>query len=69
MKVAVVDAGSNSFILLIAEKKDGKINYLLDLSTVVGMGKMKCEDDGIFEKALKTIEKYLKISEEYGVSK
>ena len=69
MKVAVVDAGSNSFILLIAEKKYGKVNYLLDLSTIVGMGKMKCEEDGIFEKALKTIEKYLKISEEYDVSK
>jgi exopolyphosphatase/guanosine-5'-triphosphate,3'-diphosphate pyrophosphatase len=69
MRIAVVDAGSNSFILLIAERKQGKINYILDLSKVVGMGRMKDENDGTFEQAKDTINEYLKICDEYHVDK
>ncbi len=71
MKVAVVDAGSNSFLLLIAEKKNGHINYLLDVSKVVGLGHLKngLVDEITFERAKKTILDYHALCDNYSVDK
>ncbi len=69
-RVGVVDAGSNSFILLIAEKSLNGIKYLLDLSTVVGMGKILYENgEERLLLAKKVMKRYHKIMEEYDVSK
>ena len=70
MKVAVVDAGSNSFILLIAQKKDDRVEYLVDLSTIVGMGSLlKGKNETTFTRALEVVKRYHKISDEFGVDK
>ena len=71
LKVAVVDAGSNSFLLLIAEEKKGHIEYLLDVSKVVGLGHFKngMVDKGIFERAKETVLEYHALCDEYDVEK
>ncbi len=71
MKVAVVDAGSNSFLILIAEEKNGHIEYLLDLSKVVGLGHLKNRviDKSIFERAKRSILEYHALCDRYEVDK
>ncbi len=71
MKVGVVDAGTNSFLLLMAERSNSKINYFLDTSTIVGLGhlengKIKAEN---LQKALDVIEKYKALCKSYGIDK
>ncbi|HEU25110.1 MAG: hypothetical protein C0176_08345 [Mesoaciditoga sp.] len=71
MKVGVVDAGSNSFLLLMAEKKDGRINYFFDTSRIVGLGHL--ENGRIrqenFEKALAVVKEYRSICDANSVDK
>uniref|UniRef100_A0A7V3VSL4 Ppx/GppA phosphatase N-terminal domain-containing protein n=1 Tax=Mesoaciditoga lauensis TaxID=1495039 RepID=A0A7V3VSL4_9BACT len=71
LRTGIVDAGTNSFLLLIAQKESGKIEYLLDTSTVVGFGHL--EGGKVREEKLKfavqTLDKYKKICEEYRVDK
>lgn len=71
MKVAVVDAGSNSFLLLIAEDENGHINYLFDSSKIVGLGHLSNEmvDKTAFDCAKTTILEYHALCDDYGVDK
>ncbi len=71
MKVGVVDAGTNSFLLLMAEKSNSRINYFFDTSTIVGLGhldngKVKAEN---FKKALEVIQKYKELCRSYGIDR
>ncbi|GEM_PF-1637276 len=71
LKVAIVDAGTNSFLLLIAEKSDDHFKYLLDTSTVVGLGRLKSNliDDKILKHAQEVINTYHKLCDKYEVEK
>ena len=71
MKVAVVDAGSNSFLLLIAEEKNGHVDYPFDYSKVVGLGHLKngLVDETAFDRAKKTVLEYHALCDNYGVDK
>ncbi|BBJ27935.1 Ppx/GppA phosphatase family protein [Athalassotoga saccharophila] len=71
MKVGVVDAGSNSFLLLMAEKKDEKIEYFFDTSRIVGLGHLlngKVREEN-FKKALEVVKEYRVICEEHSIDK
>ncbi len=71
LKVAVVDAGTNSFLLLIAEKSGDHLEYLEDISTVVGLGHLKKTsiDDEILKHARRVIKSYHDICDEYEVDR
>lgn len=71
LKVAIVDAGTNSFLLLIAEKSNDHLKYLLDTSTVVGLGHLKngSIDAKILKNAQEVINAYHKLCNEYEVDK
>lgn len=60
LKVGVVDAGTNSFLLLMAEKNDSRINYFFDTSKIVGLGHLEngMVKKDAFERALEVVEAY-----------
>ncbi len=67
-RVGVVDAGSNSFLLLIAEKTDGGVKYILDRALIVEMGKLLHRtDETIVKRAKDAITLYHRVMDEYGV--
>ncbi len=71
MKVGVVDAGSNSFLLLMAEKKDEKIEYFFDTSRIIGLGHLengKVKEE-TFKKALETVKEYRSICAEHSIDR
>ncbi len=71
LRIAVVDAGTNSFLLLIAEKLNDHLHYLLDISTVVGLGHLKngVIDDEALRRAQNVINTYHKLCDKYKVDK
>lgn len=69
--MGIIDAGTNSFLLLIAEKDGEAINYKLDTSKIVGLGRMKngVAEPGIFETAEEVVSSYKRICDENGVDR
>ena len=73
MKVAVIDIGTNTFNLLVAEKPNRRLIPLTVYKEFVFLGKGGInnniiQDDAIL-RGLKTIKKFKKIADDHGVSK
>ncbi len=70
-KVASIDIGTNTILLLIAEVEDGKIRPLYEIETVVRLGE-GLQKKGMLlqeamDRAIQTLAQYLKRSQEMGV--
>mgnify|MGYP001773044156 CR=1 FL=1 len=73
MRVASIDIGTNTLLLLIAEVKDGKITTLHNSQIIAGLGK-NIDADGLiqkeaFDKISDALIEFKKISEKFGVEK
>ncbi|CUT00536.1 Ppx/GppA phosphatase family protein [Candidatus Chrysopegis kryptomonas] len=73
MKVASIDIGTNTLLLLIADVKDGKIIPLHNSQIIARLGK-NVEASGLiqkeaFDKVLNALIEFKKISEKFGVEK
>lgn len=71
MRIGVVDAGSNSFLLLMAEKQNGEIKYFFDTSRIVGLGHLengKVREQNL-EMAVKVVKEYVSLCKSNFVDK
>ena len=72
-RVASIDIGTNTILLLIAEVHQGKINPLFDTETIVRLGegvhKNGVLSEGAMARGLQTLKAYLKKCEEMNVQK
>ncbi|MCL4407515.1 MAG: hypothetical protein M1521_02620 [Thermotogae bacterium] len=71
MKIGVVDAGTNSFLLLMAKKENSGINYFFDTSTIVGLGHLvngKIREENL-KKAFEVIRNYKALCQSHGIEK
>jgi len=72
-RVASIDIGTNTILLLIAEVHQGKLNTLLDRETMVRLGEGVQQtgvlSEGAMNRGLRALEGYLKECQEMGVDK
>ncbi|MBM4324839.1 MAG: Ppx/GppA family phosphatase [Deltaproteobacteria bacterium] len=72
-RVASIDIGTNTILLLIAEVRRGKLNTLLDRETIVQLGegvhKTGVLSEGAMQRGFQTLKEYLKQCREIGVEK
>lgn len=72
-RLAAIDVGTNSVLLLIAEKKDGEIIALRDEAHITrigeGVGKTHRFNEHAMDRTLAILKKYKKICDELGVQK
>ena len=72
-RVASIDIGTNTILLLIAEVRRGKLKTLFDTETIVRLGegvqKTGILSEGAMERGFQTLEQYLKQCQEMEVQK
>ncbi|MGA2468175.1 MAG: hypothetical protein ABSH06_28005 [Thermodesulfobacteriota bacterium] len=51
MRVASIDIGTNTILLLIAEVDEGKLKPLFEMETIVGLGKGLQKDGALSQEA------------------
>jgi exopolyphosphatase/guanosine-5'-triphosphate,3'-diphosphate pyrophosphatase len=73
MRVASIDIGTNTILLLIAETGEGKLKPLFEMETIVGLGKGLQEDGDLsqeaMERGVQTLARYLERCQTMGVQK
>jgi exopolyphosphatase/guanosine-5'-triphosphate,3'-diphosphate pyrophosphatase len=73
MRVASIDIGTNTILLLIAETGEGKLKPLLEMETIVGLGKGLQKDGDLsqeaMERGVQTLARYLERCQTMGVQK
>lgn len=72
-KVASIDIGTNTILLLIAEVEAGKIHPLVEIETVIRLGE-GLQKNGVLlkkamDRAIQTLSRYLEKSQEMGVQR
>ncbi len=72
-KVASIDIGTNTILLLIAEVEEGALKPLLEKETIVRLGeglqKSGILSEGAMERGIQTLDQYLKECQEMGVQR
>jgi len=73
MRVASIDIGTNTILLLIAETDEGKLKPLFEMETIVGLGKGLQKDGDLSQEAMErgfqTLARYLERCQTMGVQK
>jgi exopolyphosphatase/guanosine-5'-triphosphate,3'-diphosphate pyrophosphatase len=73
MRVASIDIGTNTILLLIAEVDEGKLKPLFEMETIVGLGKGLQKDGALSQEAMKrgfqTLAQYEERCQTMGVQK
>jgi exopolyphosphatase/guanosine-5'-triphosphate,3'-diphosphate pyrophosphatase len=73
MRVASIDIGTNTILLLIAETDEGKLKPLFEMETIVGLGKDLQKDGDLSQEAMErgfqTLARYLERCQTMGVQK
>ena len=71
MRVASIDIGTNTILLLIAETDEGKLKPLFEMETIVGLGKGLQKDGDLSQEAMErgfqTLARYLERCQTMGV--
>lgn len=73
MRIAVIDCGTNTFHLLIADVNDNSFRFVLRRKMVVKLGSERTQPDEIvarrYEKAIRIMVHYASLIEEFGAQK